>query len=68
MVGAETYVGPPLDEWSRRKYIAGEIPNTEDNLTAFVVSPQSASPGSLMPDLEVPEVHARRIAQFLLRP
>jgi hypothetical protein len=67
VVGPETYIGPPLHEWSRRRYIAGELPNTEDNLTAFVMSPQDVSPGSLMPDLEVPEVHARRIAEFLLR-
>jgi mono/diheme cytochrome c family protein len=68
VVGPETYVGPPLHEWSRRRYIAGELPNTEDNLTAFLRSPQQVSPGSLMPELEVPEAHARRIAEFLLRP
>jgi mono/diheme cytochrome c family protein len=67
VVGPTTYVGPPLAEWHRRKYVAGELPNTYDNLTAFIMSPQASSPGSLMPDLAVPEAHARRIAAFLLR-
>jgi hypothetical protein len=60
-------VGPPLVGWPRRKYIAGELPNTNDNLTAFIMSPQASSPGSLMPDLAIPEAHARRIAAFLLK-
>lgn len=66
VVGPKTYVGPPLIEWSRRKYVAGVLPNNEPNLIRFIRDPQTVSPGSLMPRLDVAEVHAREMARYLL--
>ena len=66
VVGPETFVGPPLTQWHRRKLIAGELPNTPENLAAFIRSPQQHSPGSLMPDLGVSDAHAKEIAAFLM--
>jgi cytochrome c2 len=65
VVGPRTFVGPPLRDWPRRGYIAGVLPNTLENLARFIEDPQAVSAGTLMPDLDVPPVHARAMAEFL---
>jgi mono/diheme cytochrome c family protein len=65
VVGPVVHVGPPLRDWSRRGYIAGVLPNTPANLERWILDPQQFSPGTLMPDLEVPPEHARAMARFL---
>jgi mono/diheme cytochrome c family protein len=66
VIGPKTYVGPPLIDWSQRKYIAGVLPNTRANLTRWIEDPQAVSPGTLMPKLDVPAGHAEEMAIFLL--
>jgi mono/diheme cytochrome c family protein len=66
LVGPDAHVGPPLTQWSRRKYIAGVLPNTKENLVSWIVRPQAISPGTMMPDLNVPEAHAREMAAYLM--
>src|SRR5262245_49127239 len=39
--GARGLVGPPLLFFGRRTFIAGEVPNTPDNLVRWVMSPQT---------------------------
>ena len=68
VVGPTTYLAPALMDWPRRKYIAGVLPNTEDNLVRWIRNPQAVSPQTLMPNLAVPESHAREMAAFLLSP
>ena len=58
-------VGPPLDHFARRGFIAGQLPNTFDNLVRWIESPQSVEPGTAMPNLGVPEPLARNIAAYL---
>jgi cytochrome c2 len=58
-------VGPPLDFWSRRTYIAGEVPNTPDYLIRWIQMPQAIEPGTAMPNLGVPEGTARHMAAYL---
>lgn len=65
MVGPRTYVGPPLTDWSRRKLIAGVLPNTRENLIRWLVDPHGISPGTLMPDLGIEPVHAQEMATYL---
>jgi mono/diheme cytochrome c family protein len=65
VVGPEARVGPPLADWPQRRYIAGTLPNTPDNLVRWIVDPAGVSPGTLMPDLGVTEAHAREMAAFL---
>jgi mono/diheme cytochrome c family protein len=65
MVGPDAYVGPPLVDWARRKYIAGVLPNTPDNLVRWIRDPDAVSAGTLMPDLDVPEAQAREMAAYL---
>ena len=60
------YVGPPLDHWGRRSYIAGTLPNNQENLIRWVTDPQAVEPGTAMPDLGVSEQDARNITAYLL--
>jgi mono/diheme cytochrome c family protein len=66
MVGPTTLVGPSLEHWYRRKYIAGVLPNTPENLVRWIVDPQAVSPHTLMPDLDVIEPHAQVMTRYLL--
>jgi cytochrome c len=61
-------VGPPLTAFSRRAYIAGELPNTADNLVTWITVPQAIEPGSAMPNLGVDDRSARDIAAYLYAP
>jgi cytochrome c2 len=63
--GADATVGPPLDDWADRAYVAGTLPNTPRNLVQWITAPQSVVPGNAMPDLGVPERTARDIAAYL---
>jgi cytochrome c2 len=63
--GARGVVGPPLNFFARRTMIAGELPNTPDNLTHWVQAPQSVLPGNAMPDLGLTEEQARDVAAYL---
>jgi cytochrome c2 len=63
--GADGLVGPPLIHWSRRAYIAGEVPNDPDFLVRWIEVPQAIEPGTAMPNLGVTEGQARSIAAFL---
>jgi cytochrome c1 len=62
---ANAYVGPPLNEYEQRHYIAGNLPNTPDNLVYWIQYPQSVEPGTAMPNLNVTTVDARNIAAYL---
>ena len=62
---ADAHVGPPLDAWADRRYIAGLLPNEPDNLIAWIVNPQRFEPGTAMPTLGVTQEDARDIAAYL---
>ena len=62
---ANATVGPPLNDWADRHYIAGRLPNTPENLLLFVQFPQTVSPGIAMPDMGVTEQDARDIGAYL---
>lgn len=62
---AKGTVGPPLFFWSKRTYIAGEVPNTPDFLIRWIEVPQAIEPGTAMPNLGVPEGAARDMAAYL---
>lgn len=62
---ADSHVGPPLDAWAERRYIAGLLPNEPDNLIAWIVNPQRFEPGTAMPTLGVSEQEAADIAAYL---
>lgn len=58
-------VGPPLLLFGRRTYIAGELPNTPENLVKWLQDPKSVEPGTAMPDLGLSAQQARDIAAYL---
>jgi cytochrome c2 len=63
--GARGKVGPPLDGMAERTFIAGQVPNTPDNLVRWIRDPQSIERGTAMPNLGVDETTARDIAAYL---
>jgi mono/diheme cytochrome c family protein len=65
VVGPDTNVGPALVDWRSRRFIAGTLPNTPENLVRWIVDPADVSPNTLMPDLGVTDAHARDMADFL---
>lgn len=62
---ARGLVGPPLFFFSRRTYIAGQLPNTPDNLVRWIQDPQAIEPGTAMPTLGASEQQARDMAAYL---
>lgn len=63
--GADGMVGPSLERFARRVYIAGEVPNNADFLVRWIEVPQAIEPGTAMPNLGVTEGQARNIAAYL---
>jgi len=65
IVGANKHVGPPLTGMGTRKYIAGVLPNTPENMVRWLQAPQSIDPLSAMPALGVTDQDARDMAAYL---
>lgn len=63
--GANGLVGPPLISWAGRAYIAGQLPNTPDNLIRWIRNPQEFEERTAMPNMGVTEQDARHIAAYL---
>lgn len=63
--GARGTVGPPLNFFSRRSYIAGAVPNSPANLVRWVKNPATIEPGTAMPNLNLAEQQARDVAAYL---
>ena len=54
-----------LESFGLRSYIAGRIPNTDENLARWIVDPPAMIPGTLMPKMGVTPDDARAIAAYL---
>ena len=63
--GAQGTVGPPLEKIAQRSYLGGVLPNTPENMVAWVTRPQRYAPGTAMPDLGISEAEGRDIAAYL---
>jgi cytochrome c1 len=62
---AEGNVGPPLNRFGLRTYVAGMLVNNPTNLVAWLRFPQKVVPGNAMPDMGLTESQARDIAAYL---
>lgn len=62
---AKGKVGPPLKGIAKRVYVGGVLPNTPENMAAFIRDPQKFAPRTTMPDLGVTEAHARDMVAYL---
>lgn len=65
VAGANALVGPPLTGFASRQYIGGVLPNTPDNLVAWLLDPRRHSPKTVMPDVGLEEREARDVAAYL---
>lgn len=65
VVGAHAPVGPPLAGMGSRKFIAGLLPNTRENMVRWLRNPQAIDPGTAMPDLGITERDAVDMAAYL---
>jgi cytochrome c1 len=63
--GARGLVGPPLLYFSQRTMIAGELPNTPDNLVRWIENPKAVEPKTAMPNLGLSPEQANDIAAYL---
>ena len=63
--GAHGLVGPPLNQFAERIYIAGRLPNTPENLMLWIQKPQQVIPNNAMPDMGISEQDSRDIAAYL---
>jgi mono/diheme cytochrome c family protein len=59
-------VGAPLTDFGDRHYIAGSLLNTPENLTLWILAPESVEPGTAMPAVGVSAEDAWDIAAYLL--
>jgi cytochrome c1 len=62
---AQGVVGPPLMFFARRTMIAGELPNSPENLVRWIENPAAVEPKTAMPNLGVTDEQARDIASYL---
>ena len=68
--GARGVVGPPLEGFGARAFLAGQIPNRPGTLVAFLVDPPRLVPRTAMPAVGLDAEEARHVAAWLytLRP
>lgn len=66
VTGPRVFVGRPLDDVGSRKFIAGNLPNTQHNLMRWIRDPRSVDPQAAMPDLDVTADDAADISAYLL--
>lgn len=63
--GADATVGPPLDRWSQRVFIAGNLTNSPENLARWIADPDAVEPGTAMPDLGLSRDEIEDVVAYL---
>lgn len=63
--GARGKVGPSLSGFAGRAHVDGRLPNTPDNLIAWIVDPHAIDPPNAMPATGVGRAEARNMAAYL---
>lgn len=63
--GAQASVGPSLQGIGRRARLAGDLPNTPDNMVRWIRTPQDVVADTMMPNLGIGDLDARDIAAYL---
>lgn len=64
--GAKGQVGPTLEHYARRAYVAGKFPNEPAHLVRWIMDPPALAPRTAMPAMGVSEAQARDMAAYLL--
>jgi mono/diheme cytochrome c family protein len=60
-------VGPPLDRFAERHYIAGSLVNAPRQLVEWIVAPETFRPDTAMPNLGVTQQDALDMAAYLYK-
>lgn len=63
--GARGQVGPTLEAYSRRVYVAGKFPNTAQYLVPWIYDAPSLAAQTAMPAVPMNEAEARHMAAYL---
>jgi cytochrome c2 len=63
--GARGKVGPRLEKYAQQHLLAGFLPNTPQNLIAWLIDPVALKPNTGMPAQGLTEAEARHIAAYL---
>lgn len=58
-------IGPSLEAFGRRSFLAGTLPNRPQDLERWIIDPQSINPGTAMPASGVTGEQARHMAAYL---
>lgn len=58
-------VGPALDHYSSRPYVAGKFPNEPETLVRWIVDAPAMAPQTAMPAIAMTEQEARDMAAYL---
>jgi cytochrome c2 len=65
VTGTTGRVGPSLEQYARRAYVAGKFPNDQDYLVRWIIDPPALAPRTAMPAVGVTEAEARDMAAYL---
>jgi cytochrome c1 len=63
--GARGRLAVTLEDFGPRSYIAGRIPNGDEQLVRWIRDPAALVPGTAMPSMGVSSADARAIAAYL---
>lgn len=66
VTGSQVFVGKPLSGLGERRFIAGALPVSQDNLVKWIMNPRAIDPLTAMPVLGVSERDAHDMAAFLM--
>lgn len=66
VTGSQVYVGRPLADLHKRRFIAGTLPLDQASLVRWIRDPQSIDPHTAMPNMGVNEKDARDMSAYLL--
>jgi cytochrome c1 len=58
-------LGPSLDAFAQRTFIAGVMPNTPENLVRWVIDPLAIDPKTAMPAVGLNHAQAQDVAAYL---
>lgn len=58
-------VGPALDDYSQRSYVAGKFPNDPETLVRWIIDAPAMAPQTAMPAIAMSERDARDMAAYL---
>jgi cytochrome c len=62
---ADGKIAMPLDDWGDRQLIAGQFPNTIENMIPWIQNPQAMLPNTTMPNISVTDQEARDMTAYL---